>query len=793
MIAPPSPWWLRIALTSVVVLLVVLRGVGLDIFAGLERRLYDGVLLPLLPPPPTSDQIVIVAIDDRSLVEGAQRWPLSRSTWANFIKRLSAAGPSAITLDVVFDQDSQSELLELADRVRSKVARIGLPNSEVVSRVLELIDDTATELDADLGLTQALARAGNVTLGLIMSDRRPPALTEPLVADPIALSPSGPAPELAVNLPTLISSAPRLFFSARGHGAMNVILDPDGVVRRYPYLVGYYGQALPSLALATRVGDLRATEASPLVQRTVAADRAAPLIRFRGDDTPFAVVSFIDVLSSETPDLARLVRNKVVFVGSTAAGVEDLLRAPHRVRMPGVEAHATAYENLLLGTWLESEGAAVLLGAFSTLALVGGFAILLGRRLRARALWLAGFGLWVLHFVVAVLLADGSGLVVALAPAPLGLVFLGVTEAGYRWLWSRREQVRLGERERVLEAERAALERFRAVVEHVADAIVSVDEAQRIRWMNPAAESLFKRRARTAVDRPVAELIARVRNDETLGEVLAAEAKVGAEIVPVEATATQMRVGGERYTNFVFRDVAARKHLERQKDDFIASINHELRTPITSIIGSLRLVTAGALEPVPPRVRDLLVIAEKNGERLLSLVNDLLDAAKLDAGRLSLDKKPTPLTGLLNDAVERFRGFGLQFEVGLTLMPPDATTAEVVVDVDRERIVQVVGNFVSNAVKHSNRGATVLVATRLEGDRVRILVSDTGPGIPEEFHDQLFERFTMTVAGDGKRRPGTGLGLAIAKGLVEAHGGTIGFTSKVGVGTTFWFELPTLA
>lgn len=792
MIAPASPWWLRVALTLVVVLLVVLRGSGLDLFAGLERRLYDGVLLPLLPAPPTTDQVVIVAIDDRSLVEGAQRWPLSRSTWSTFIKRLSAASPAAITLDVVFDQDSQGELLELADRVRAQVGRVGLASSELVSRVLEVIDDTAADLDADLGLTRELARAGNVTLGLILSDRRPPALTEPLVPDPVELH-ADDTPTLAVALPTLISSTPRLFYAARGHGAMNVVLDPDGVVRRYPYLVGHGGRALSSLALATRVGDLRSAEAAPLVQRAYAADRAAPLLRFRSDDHPFAVVSFIDVLSAETSDLARLVRGKAVFVGSTASGVEDLLRAPHRVRMPGVEAHATAYENLLLGTWLESEGPASLVGVFSTLALVGGFAILLGRRLRARTIWLFGLGFWALHFLVAVLVADGASWVIALAPAPLGLVLLGTTEAGYRWLFSRREQVRLEERERVLEAERTALERFRAVVEHVADAIVSVDEAQRIRWMNPAAESLFKRRARTAVDRPVAELIARVRNDETLGDVLAAEAKVGAEIVPVEATATQMRVGGERYTNFVFRDVAARKAVERQKDDFIASINHELRTPITSIIGSLRLVNAGALEPVPPRVRDLLVIAEKNGERLLTLVNDLLDSAKLDAGRLSLEKKPTPLTELLTDAVERCRGFGHQFEVGVTLAAPDEQTRDVVVDVDRERMVQVVGNLVSNAVKHSSRGATVLVATRLDGDNVRVLVSDTGPGIPDAFHDQLFERFTMTVAGDGKRRPGTGLGLAIAKGLVEAHGGTIGFTSKVGVGTTFWFDLPTLA
>lgn len=792
MIAPASPLWLRLGLVSFIALIVGMRLFGVDPLAGLERRLYDSVLEPLLPEPPTSNDIVIVAIDDRSLVEGGERWPLSRSTWATFVRRLDALRPSAIALDVVFDQDSQSDLLQLATQVRTHVARAGLGSSEVVAKVLEIIDDTASELDADLRLAQALASAGNITLGVILTDRHPLALSEPLIPEPLEFGLDGEA-DLTVDLPTLVSSAPRLFISARSHGAMNVVIDPDATVRRYPLIIGHEGRPIASLALATRISDLRPAEALPLIQRAYDADRGAPLLRFRPKDKGFQVLSFADVISGDPATLTPMLRGKIVLVGSTASGIEDLLRTPRRVSMPGVEVHATALENLLLGTWLESEGAGGPVGLFATIAFVGGFSILLGRRLRARTQFLFGVGLLVLHFATAVVLADGAGWLVALSPAPLGLVLLGFSEAGHRWLWSRREQVRLEERERVLEAERAALERFRAVVEHVADAIVSVDESQRIRWMNPAAESLFQRRARTAVDRPVAELIARLRNDETFGEVLAAEARVGAHVVPVEATATQMRVGGERYTNFVFRDVAARKALERQKDDFIASINHELRTPITSIIGSLRLVTAGALDPVPPRVRDLLLIAEKNGERLLTLVNDLLDAAKLDAGRLSLERKPVALNELVSEAVDRCKGFGLQFDVVVSLAPFEGAVAETVVDVDRERMIQVVGNLVSNAVKHSNRGANVVVEVRLEGDRAKVLVSDTGPGIPEEFHDQLFERFTMTVAGDGKRRPGTGLGLAIAKGLIEAHDGTIGFHSKVAVGTTFWFDLPTLA
>lgn len=790
---------MRLTVVLAMGVVVCARYLDLEPLAPFERRLHDSVLLPLLPASPTSDDVALVVIDDRAIVEGAERWPFSRATWAKFLTHLAAVEPRAIALDVVFDQDSQAPLRELAERVRQRTTEAGLGASTALMRVFEIIDEVVLGLDGDLQLSRALARAGNVTLGLMLSDRPPPPLAPPEPVDPVAALdlalPIAPAqvPELALDLPTLVRSTPRLFLAARTHGTMNVLLDPDGVVRRYPIVAASRGVPIPSLALAVRVSDLTRGDSLPIIQAALAADGAAPLLRFRPPDRPFPTVSFVDVLNEDPKALGPLLRGKVVFVGTTAAGVEDLLHTAARRRIAGVEVHASAYENLVARGWLESRGAGIAVGLASTLVLLGGFAYLLRRRLKARWIWACALGCASLHLVVAVLVASGAGWLIALAPTPLGIAALGVLEAGHRWRWARTEHLRLEERERVLEAERAALERFRAVVEHVADAIVSVDDAQRIRWMNPAAESLFQRRARTAVDRPVGELIARVRSDETLGEVLAAEARVGAEVVPVEATATHMRVGGEQYTNFVFRDVAARKALERQKDDFIASINHELRTPITSILGSLRLINAGAVGETSERVRELLVIAEKNGDRLLSLVTDLLDAAKLDAGRLSLEKKPTPLGELVRDAVERCRGFGLQYDVAVVVAPTSDAVEDAVVDVDKERIVQVVGNLVSNAVKHSEAKATVLVSVMLEAGRTRVLVSDSGPGIPEEFHDRLFERFTMTTARDGKRRPGTGIGLAIAKGLVDAHGGSIGFESRVGHGTTFWFELPTLA
>jgi signal transduction histidine kinase len=370
-------------------------------------------------------------------------------------------------------------------------------------------------------------------------------------------------------------------------------------------------------------------------------------------------------------------------------------------------------------------------------------------------------------------------------------VLLSIGEGLHRWVWSRKEQERMAIRERLLEAERVGLQRMRAVVEHVGDAIVSVDAAQRIRWMNPAAESLFRRRARTAVNHLVSELVPRF---EAKGDVLTGEAKVGDASIPVEATATPMQVGGESYTNFVFRDVAARKATERHKDEFIAGINHELRTPLTSILGSLKLVSAGAVGPLPEKAKELLEIAQKNGELLLSLVSDLLDTAKIAAGRLVLQTRPVSVATLMEDAHARLSGFGLRHEVTLELMPLPPELEHASVDIDKERVIQVIGNLVSNAVKHSPaRGRVGLTA--VPGNKpsnVRIAVIDQGPGIPEEFHDQIFERFTMTVAGDGMRRPGTGLGLAIARGIVEAHRGDIGFETEIGRGTAFWFELPCL-
>ncbi len=807
---PPSPRWLRVALTAVVVVLASLPLAGITPFSQLENRLYDGVLVPLLPAPKASERIAIIAVDDRSLAELGQRWPLDRRTWATFFEKLASFEPEAVAADVVFDQPSQEDALLLASEVRRRFEAMPEGQGAAARALVGALDETARKLDADQRLAEALATVGDVTLGVIIASG--PAF--PNAATPLEPVARGVG-ALTLDARGMTVSTPRLFLSARSHGAMNVLMDGDGVVRRYPYMISHDGDAYASLALALRLSDLGAEAQRPIVERLLAADKAAPYLRFHeveeeagGAGSPWPRLSFSDVLyAGEDAEAVReLVRGRYVFVGATAPGILDLLRTPVAWGRAGVEVHASALENLLADRFLVRQGAAGWLSLVLALLLVGGFAVLLETRPLARRMLGYAAVAVVILVGVAVLLADNAGLLVALMPTPLGLTALATGEGLHRFIWGRRERERLAARERVLRAEREGLERLRAVVEHVGDAIVSVDAAQRIRWMNPAAESLFRRRARTAVNRPVSELVPsfagvnpevakEAAEHEHAGVVLAGEAKVGEALVPVEATATAMKVGGEQYTNFVFRDVAARKASERQKDEFIAGINHELRTPLTSILGSLRLIGGGAVGEVPAKVKELVEIAEKNGERLLALVNDLLDSAKIDAGRLVLQTRPIELRALMAEAVERHGGFGARFGVTIEQLPLPEELASASVDVDKERIIQVVGNLVSNAVKHSPAGGCVRLTagTGQAPGSVRVAVIDQGPGIPEEFRDQVFERFTMVMAGDGQRRPGTGLGLAIARGIVEAHRGEIGFDSEVGRGTTFWFDLPCLS
>jgi signal transduction histidine kinase len=224
--------------------------------------------------------------------------------------------------------------------------------------------------------------------------------------------------------------------------------------------------------------------------------------------------------------------------------------------------------------------------------------------------------------------------------------------------------------------------------------------------------------------------------------------------------------------------------LDRMKEEFVASVSHELRTPLTSIRGYLELVLEA--DPTPEQAEYLSVI-DRNADRLLDLINDLLDVAQAENGRLVLNLEPVDLASIVTDAVagQRPSAVARKIELGL-----DVEEQEARVSADRKRIGQVVDNLLSNALKFTPDGGSVDVRLVRQNGHARLDVSDTGIGIPEAEQARLFERFFRTEAASGQAFQGTGLGLAISKAIVEAHGGQIAVTSAEGLGTTFSVLLP---
>lgn len=237
-----------------------------------------------------------------------------------------------------------------------------------------------------------------------------------------------------------------------------------------------------------------------------------------------------------------------------------------------------------------------------------------------------------------------------------------------------------------------------------------------------------------------------------------------------------------------FEDVSARRELEGLKDDFVSTVSHELRTPLTSIRGALALLVGGVLGPLPADVMELVQIARTNSERLIRLINDLLDLEKIQKGRMEYRHARIDVQRLVCSAVDGVRAIAAEAGVG---MHTDFHGPETVHG-DEGRLVQVLTNLMSNAIKFSPCGSFVEVEVVLAAPgRARFSVTDRGPGIAPAQLPRLFGKFQQIDSSNTRAKGGTGLGLAISKAIVEAHGGAIGVESRPGEGSRFWFEVPT--
>jgi PAS domain S-box-containing protein len=354
-----------------------------------------------------------------------------------------------------------------------------------------------------------------------------------------------------------------------------------------------------------------------------------------------------------------------------------------------------------------------------------------------------------------------------------------------------RRQVEASGRKLALFAERAPI----AVLELQPDGTVSE--------VNHAAEILFGYAAAELVGGPVKKLVRPEYHEEFdgiwRGIISSRESAAGMKIrnprrdgidLICEWTVTPL-VNIQNEVIAVIaqgRDITAQLEAERMKKEFTSTLSHELRTPLTSIIGSLQLINSGVMGDVDKDIAELTMVAERNGQRLLDLINDILDIEKIESGKLTLVPEVMSLDELVRESIVLNKAFGERFKVRFE-SHGDAPQRKV--HADRKRLLQVMTNLLSNAAKFSPEGGAVEITTEDAGAGVvRVAVHDRGSGIPEEFRSRIFGRFTQADSTATRQKGGTGLGLAICKRLIELMEGHIGFENRAGGGTSFWFELP---
>jgi PAS domain S-box-containing protein len=353
-----------------------------------------------------------------------------------------------------------------------------------------------------------------------------------------------------------------------------------------------------------------------------------------------------------------------------------------------------------------------------------------------------------------------------------------------------RQQVEASGRKLALFAERAPI------------AVLELNQDGTVTQANPAAELLFgyaaaellgasvKRLVRpefhgefdrqwsamVASREPVAAIT--IRNPRRDGQDLICEWAVTPLVNP-QGTIISVIAQGQ--------DVTQQLEAERLKKEFTSTLSHELRTPLTSIIGSLQLINSGVMGDVDKDVAELTTVAERNGQRLLDLINDILDIEKIESGKLTMSPEVFRVEDLVGEAMLLNKAFAERFKVRFE-KHGDLAGGQVLAD--RKRLLQVMTNLLSNAAKFSPEGAAVDIEMSTDGWAIRVAVQDRGPGIPEAFHSRIFGRFAQADSTASRQKGGTGLGLAICKRLIELMEGNIGFQDRDGGGTAFWFELP---
>lgn len=336
--------------------------------------------------------------------------------------------------------------------------------------------------------------------------------------------------------------------------------------------------------------------------------------------------------------------------------------------------------------------------------------------------------------------------------------------------------------------------RLRLIVESLPIGLLMVSDYGIIQLTNPTIEQMFALPASNLIGEEFVTLLADDISRTTFFNILAEASKNSHEVVavrndettfPAELSLTPIEtLEGKRFLALII-DVTQRHEVERLKQEFIAMVSHELKTPLSSVQNYLELLAKGVYGTLTKKGSQKLPTIESNIKRLIDLIKELLDVERLESGKMSMNPSRTTTHWIVERSIESVRVPADEKQIDII-----SNVADTELKVDADRLVQVMINLLSNAIKFSEPSGKITISSIDHGEEFEFQVEDHGRGIPSSHVDKVFEKFQQVTTDDSRKHGGTGLGLAICKAIVQQHGGEIGVSSTEGKGSTFWFRLP---